>query len=215
MRAFVVASSPHALPPACCKPQPGDLVLAADGGAALCLTWGWPIDAVVGDMDSLAPAVQADLRARGIEFQVAPMDKDETDLELALRLALQRGANRLVIAGALGARLDHTLGNLALLALPALAECDVCVADGAQTVRLVRHRLSVTGRPGDTLSLLPFGGDARGVSLTGVYWPLHAADLPLGPSLAISNRLTAEKVEISVQQGMVLMVLTRATPPVL
>ncbi len=207
MRTFIVASSPHSLQPAGQQPQPGDLVLAADGGANLCVAWGWPVDAVVGDMDSVDSSVREPAwRRKGVPFLVSPVEKDETDLELALRLALERGATELVIAGALGGRIDHTLGNLALLALPALAAVPACIVDGDQTLWLVRDRLTVHGQPGDTLSLLPFGGDAHGVSLTGVRWPLHQAELPLGPSLSISNRMTADQAEISVQAGLLLVV---------
>ncbi len=206
MRAFIVASSPSALPPAGLRPEPGDLALAADGGANLCLAWGWPVDAVVGDMDSVDPSVRRQLHAQGTPFIVSPVDKDETDLELALQLALAKGATELVIAGALGARIDHTLGNLALLALPALASVAVRIVDGEQTIWLVRDRLIVPGQPGDTLSLVPFGGDAHGVTVSGVRWPLHEADLPLGPSLSISNRMTATRAEIVVQRGLLLVV---------
>jgi len=206
MRVFIVASSPNSLPPASLHPQPGDLVLAADGGANLCLAWGWPVDAVVGDMDSVDAAVRRQLEAEGTPFIISPVEKDETDLDLALHLALAKGATELIIAGALGARIDHTLGNLALLALPALAALPTCIADGNQTIWLVRDRLVVPGRPGDTLSLLPFGGDARGVSLSGVYWPLHRANLPLGPSLSISNRMVDQQAEITVQSGMALVI---------
>lgn len=206
MRTFIVASSPGSLPPANLHPQPGDLVLAADGGANLCLAWGWPVDAVVGDMDSVEPSVRRQLEAQGTPFVISPVEKDETDLELALRLALERGATELVIAGALGARIDHTLGNLALLALPALAAVAVRIVDGDQVLRLVRDHLIVSGQPGDILSLLPFGGDVRGVSVTGVHWPLREADLPLGPSLSVSNRMVGQQAEITVQSGMVLVV---------
>ena len=206
MRAFIVANSQHSLPPAHLRPQAGDLVLAADGGANLCLAWDWPVDAVVGDMDSIAAEARRQLEAQGVPFIVVPTTKDETDLELALRLALKRGAAELVIAGALGGRIDHTLGNLALLALPSLASVPTCIADGNQTIWLVRDRMTIDGQPGDTLSLLPFGGDARGVSVSGVHWPLHQADLPLGPSLSISNRMAASQAEIVVRRGLLLAV---------
>ncbi|HNS02148.1 MAG TPA: thiamine diphosphokinase [Anaerolineae bacterium] len=206
MRAFVVANSQHSLPPTHRGPQAGDLVLAADGGANLCLAWGWPVDAVVGDMDSITAEARRQLEARGVPFSVWPTAKDETDLELALRLALARGASDLVIAGALGGRIDHTLGNLALLALPSLAHLPTCIADGDQTIWLVRGRMTIAGQPGDTLSLLPFGGDAHGVSVSGVHWPLHEAELPLGPSLSISNRMVASQAEITLRAGLLLAV---------
>ena len=181
-------------------------MLAADGGAGLCLAWGWPVDAVIGDMDSLSAADQAELAARGVTFHRAPVEKDETDLELALRMALAYGAEEFFIAGTLGARIDHTLGSLALLALPALAERRACIVDGKQTVWLVRGEFVVAGQPGDTLSLLPFGGDASGVSVDGVRWPLAGAELPLGPSLSISNRMIAARARVQVRHGIVLVV---------
>lgn len=206
MHAFIVGSSPHAQPPAHHRPQPGDLVLAADGGAGLCLAWGWPVDAVIGDMDSLSAADEAELAAHGAAFHRAPVEKDETDLELALRMALARGADQIVIAGVLGARIDHTLGALALLALPALAALRACIVDGQQTIWLARGELVVAGQVGDTLSLLPFGGDAAGVHVDGVRWPLDDAELPLGPSLSISNRMIAARARIRVRRGRVLVV---------
>ena len=75
-RAFVVASSPRSLKPDLHQPQPDDLVIAADGGANLCDAWGWPVDAVVGDMDSVDPHVAAQLQAAGVPFHRYPVEKD-------------------------------------------------------------------------------------------------------------------------------------------
>lgn len=206
MRTFVVAGSPHSVQPAALRPQPGDQVIAADGGANLCAAWRWPVHTVVGDMDSIAPDVAAQLQAQGVPFYVYPTDKDQTDLELALHLAVTIAPAEIVVAGALGARIDHTVGNLSLLALPHLAAVPTRIVDGCQTIWLVRDRLTVCGRPGDTLSLLPFGGDVGGVSVEGVRWPLHEADLPLGPSLTISNQLTQACATIAVRRGALLAV---------
>ena len=118
MIAFVVASSPNAVEPDGLRPAAGDLVIAADGGANWCAAWGWQPDLVIGDMDSLDEAVAVRLQADGVAFVRHPVEKDETDLELALRAAVERGADEIVVAAALGGRIDHTLGNLALLALP-------------------------------------------------------------------------------------------------
>lgn len=210
MRVFVVAGSPKAQQPNGHRPRSADLVIAADGGANLCTAWGWPVHLVIGDMDSIHEKVARTLRQQGIPFDVYAPEKDETDLELALRQALERGAGEIIIAGALGARIDHTAANLALLALPQLATVKACIVDDGQTVWLVRDCHTVHGEPGDTLSLIPFAGDAHGVSISGVYWPLDNADLLLGPSLGISNRLIARQARISVRQGALLVVHTRA-----
>lgn len=206
MRAFVVASSPKSKEPVGLRPEPGDVVIAADGGANLCVSWGWPVDRIVGDMDSVRPGVADQLAAQGIPFERYPAEKDETDLEIALRVALEAGTAEVVITGALGARIDHTLGNLALLALPALAGVPVRIVDGGQTIWLVRDRLIVQGEPGDILSLIPFGGDACGVSVSGVHWPLDRANFPVGPSLGISNRLTEVRAQIDVMTGALLVI---------
>lgn len=210
MRAFVVASSPNAVEPDGLRPAANDLVIAADGGANWCAAWGWQPDLVIGDMDSVDEATAGRLRREGVPFVEHPVEKDETDLELALSVAVERGADEIVVAGALGGRIDHTLGNLALLALPLLASLPVRMVDGGQSIYLVRDRLVVTGAAGDTLSLVPFGGDARGVSVTGVHWPLAGADLPLGPSLGISNRLTGSQAEVTVRTGALLVIHIRS-----
>lgn len=210
MRAFVVASSPNSAIPAFHRPRSGDLVVAADGGANLCTAWGWPVDMVVGDMDSVTPDVTEGLKAQGVPFFAYPRDKDETDLEIALRFALERNPDEVLIAGALGARIDHTLGNLALLALPALQALPCRVVDGGQSIWLVKDRLTVQGEPGDSLSLIPMASDAGGVSAWGVYWPLDNADLPLGPSLGISNRLTQNQAHVEVRTGSLLVVHIQA-----
>ncbi len=209
MRAFIIASSPKAIQPQQEQPRPADLIIAADGGANWCAAWDWRPDLVVGDMDSVDPAVAQQLQAARVPFLTHPVEKDETDLELALSVAQARGASEIIIAGALGGRIDHTLGNLHLLLLPALQAADIRVVDGGQTLRLVREQLIIEGQPGDTLSLIPWGGPACRVSIDGVHWPLSNADLSPGPSLGISNRLTAAQAEISVSEGALLVVHTR------
>src|SRR2546428_7669407 len=85
-----------------------ELLIAADSGAATALHYGKVPDAVVGDFDSLDPAVLEHLRALSCPFIPAPVEKDETDTELAVHVALERGATEMTLLGALGgARFDH------------------------------------------------------------------------------------------------------------
>jgi thiamine pyrophosphokinase len=117
----------------------GDWIIGADGGAAQALAWGLVPHLVIGDMDSLPGEARAALEAQGSRFVVHPRAKDETDLELALTYATQRGAREIVVLGALGGRLDHTLANVLLLALPKL--------DGV-VVRIASHPQRRVRRPG-------------------------------------------------------------------
>jgi thiamine pyrophosphokinase len=186
----------------------GDWIIGADGGAARALDWGLTPQVVIGDMDSLPGALRDDLEARGSAFIEHPRAKDETDLELALTYAVQQGAEEIVVLGALGGRLDHTLANLLLLALPSLEGTMVRIVDGAGEVLLVGSRkvLTLRGSPGDLVSLLPIGGDAFGVTTTGLAWALQNDRLRFGFSRGVSNEMTAREARVEVEQGLLLVV---------
>lgn len=191
--------------------EPGDLIVGADGGAAQALAWGVTPHVVIGDMDSLPGEAQASLAAHGCEFIVHPRAKDETDLELALGYVLDLGVQEAVILGALGGRLDHTLANVLLLALPRFAAVQIRIVDGGEEALLVRDggAATVDGQPGDTLSLLPLGGDARGVTTAGLAWALDGDTLRFGSSRGVSNEMTASTARITVEHGCVLVVHNR------
>ena len=186
-----------------------DLLIAADGGAHHCRRLGLIPHVVVGDLDSLAPEARAELERAGTRFEIHPARKDETDLELALRAAMREGAHDVVILAALGGRWDQTLANVLLLAHPDFAPLSLRLADGPNTLWIVRNRATVRGAPGDTLSLLPLAGDAEGVTLTGLEYPLNDSLLRFGYTTGISNVLTAPEATIAVRRGVLLAVHTR------
>ncbi len=187
-----------------------DLIVAADGGLRHCAARGIRPDLVVGDLDSADPDQIDALADAGVEILRFPAVKDQTDLELALRATLARGATSLSILGALGARGDMTLGNALLLAAPFLKGVDIRLCDGDMVIRCLRggETLRLGGRPGDLLSLLPLTTAARGVNLKGLAYPLKNADLDLGSTRGLSNVLTGQKALVSLLQGSLLVVLT-------
>jgi len=193
-------------------PRGADLVVAADGGALKAEALGLHVDVVVGDSDSLAPADVERLRAGGAEVVVHPAAKDESDTELAVREALGRGATALTIVGAFGGpRLEHTVANLLLLAMPELAGCDVCLADGASEVRLVSSGrfVSVRGRPGDFVSLFPLTPLVEVGFTDGLEYPLISEQLLQGPARGLSNVMTSDEATVAVRVGRLLVVHTR------
>src|SRR5689334_23251718 len=115
-----------------------DSLIAADGGALPLLRLGLVPDLVIGDLDSLGAAGEAALREQSVELRRFPRAKDETDLELALLHAAALGATAIDILGALGGRWDHTLANVALLALPELRGRRVRLLADRQELCLVR-----------------------------------------------------------------------------
>ncbi len=185
-----------------------DWIIGANGGAARALAWGLLPDLVIGDMDSLPEEARAVLMAEGCRFIEHPRAKDETDLELALAHAVQEGAREIVVLGALGGRLDHALANILLLTLPSLAGVPVRIAEGDQQALLVRggEAVELEGAPGDLVSLVPLGGDARGVTTRGLAWALTGDTLHLGSSRGVSNEMTSDKAGIQVGDGLLLVV---------
>jgi thiamine pyrophosphokinase len=191
------------------------LVVAADGGAAAAWALGRAPDVVVGDLDSLAPQTRAALAGAGSIFEVAPREKDETDLELALRAAVGRGATSIDILGALGGpRFDHALANVLALALPILGTRRVAILDPQQEVRLLRGpgALTLTGTPGDLVSLIPLSESADGIDTAGLRYPLRDGTLLLGPTRGVSNELTGPQATVRLRAGLLLVVQRVAEP---
>jgi thiamine pyrophosphokinase len=190
---------------------PGSLVIAADGGARLCRALGLVPNVVVGDCDSLDPAELAELVAAGVEVVRHPARKDHTDLDLALQLAAARGAGEALVYGALGLRWDMTLANMLLAVAPHLGGLRVGLIDGAQTLWPLRggQSLTLTGQPGDVVSLIPVGGAAVGVTAVGLAWVLADDTLAFGSTRGVSNELVGEQATVRLRQGFLICVHVR------
>lgn len=187
----------------------GALIVAADGGALMARHYGLHIDTVLGDMDSLTDADLEALEAQGALLLKYPAEKEETDLELALMWAVEQKATWLRIIGATGARLDQTLSNIYLLALPILAGLDVQMVAGKQAMWLIGAGTNaLNGQPGDTISLIPLNGTVRGIRTENLYYPLRDEDLYFGPARGVSNVMTAERATVTVREGVLLVVHT-------
>jgi thiamine pyrophosphokinase len=195
-------------------------VIAADGGLRKARAIGLEPAVVIGDGDSLGADVLAELRDSGaeLEVQVHPVEKDESDTQLALLEAVRRGAERIVVLGALGGiRFDHSLANVLLLALPELHERDVALVDATTIVRLLdgegRRVLSISGRAGDLVSLLPLTEHVGGVRTRGLRYALSGETLRQGPARGLSNVLDGSAATIEIDAGRLAIVHTRAGAP--
>ncbi len=184
-------------------------VWAADGGSKHLFRLNHLPDRVVGDLDSLLPELQDWLAVGNVPFEQHPPEKDETDLELALLLAVEQGEPEIWLFGLLGGRLDQMLANIFLMSHPALLGTTVKLITPTEQAWLVRQQTEIVGQVGDLVSLIPLNGDAQVASTTGLKWPLTAETLQFGQARGISNRLTAEKATVIVKSGLLLCVHTR------
>ena len=179
-----------------------DLFIAADGAALTAVRLGVAPNIVNGDFDSLdLEAARAALPQA--EFIPTP-DQNQTDLQKAIRIARERGAEAITVAGAVGRRVDHTLGAFGLLLRCRIELPDLpmrYVADGSE-VRAMNGETTLEAEIGDVISLLSFDGLAR-VSIDGVRWPLQNHPLPVGVG-GLLNEATDPYVSINAEGGVIL-----------
>jgi thiamine pyrophosphokinase len=179
-------------------------VIAADGGIAHARTLGLTPELWVGDFDSVPADLPTD--AQSVPRQPFPRDKDQTDGELAIAEALQRGATSLVLVGAFGGpRADHTFLHLALAIRRAKERIDVILTSGRQEgVPLLPGTREFDYEYGTPFSILGFS-HLSGLSVSGAKWPLQCVEMPFGSSRTISNEVTTElRVTLSVGRAMLL-----------
>ena len=185
------------------------MFIAADSGAATALQYGCIPRIVAGDFDSLDVSLLEDLSKRGSEIRRVAVEKDETDTELAVQAAIDEGATRITLVGALGgARFDHTMANILLLA--GFEGVSITLVDGPSKCWLVRGPGSsaIDGKAGDLVSLLPLTGDANGIRTKGMYYALKQEALSFGKPRGVSNVLIEEHAEVSVEDGLLLVIYT-------
>ena len=203
-RALVFAGG-EALPTSVRTALPSDaLVVAADSGVDHALALGRHVDVAVGDFDSVTAEGLRRVEAEGARIERHAPDKDATDLELALDTAVAAGASHVTVVGGHGGRLDHLLGNLALLASPRFVVLMLDAWIGTARVTTVRHDASIVGEPGSLVSLLAMHGPAHGVTTRDLRFPLHDAVLEPGSTLGVSNELVGPDAGVSVVGGVLL-----------
>jgi len=186
-----------------------DLVIAADGGALALERWQIVPRTLVGDFDSLGTERAAAYRERGVDVVQFPVAKDQSDLEIAMRYALDARADDIVLLGILGgARIDHALTNAMLLADPAYRGHGVRAVYGGTALRALHAGESVAlgGVAGDTVTLVPVRGDAVGVRTEGLRYPLNGQTLHFGKSLGLSNVIARSPARVSIEQGVVIVI---------
>lgn len=187
--------------------QKEDYIVACDAGYRNAGALGVTPDLIVGDFDS---APRPDTQGNMV---VLPHVKDDTDTHYAARWLVEHGAKQVTMLGALGgARMEHTLANIATGLYLARAGVEVLLADERSELHylLPGHPLSLPRGDWMYLSLFPIDGSLTGVSMSGVFYPLSDATLTPDYPLGVSNEFTAPTAELSCTGGSGLVVLTRA-----
>lgn len=194
--------------------QQDDLLIAADGGLRYLIQLGKLPQALIGDLDSVTAEEVELARNNGTAVHKYPVGKNETDLQLAIDFAIQADCSSIVIAAALGGRLDQTLGNIFLLTRSDLQQIEIRLDDGFEEVFIIRSLAEITGRPGDTVSLLPYGEPAVDVKTENLRYPLNFETLFEDQTRGISNVMETSTARVSISKGILICVHTRQILPV-
>ena len=186
--------------PACPHiPEPGDLVIAADSGLDLVRRLQLTPDLVIGDFDSLGRVPE------GENVVTLPVEKDVTDAAAAVGIGRTRGYSRFCFVGCTGGRPDHTFAAYQLLAdLASRGDVGLLFGDGFTVTAIRDGSLSFLALPCGTLSVFAVGGNASGVTLSGVFYPLSDATLTPTFPLGVSNSFIGKPVTIEVKRGTLL-----------
>ena len=180
-----------------------DFVLAADGGLRHPEKLNITPDGILGDFDSLGYVPES--------AKVFPVEKDDTDAMLAVRLGLQRGFREFLIYGGLGGeRLDHTVANFQTLQFLADHGASGYLIGRDQLVTVLKNgALRFPAAAEGIVSVFCMGADAAGVTLRGLQYPLDSSTLTAGFPLGVSNHFLGKPSEISVKEGSLLVIWDR------
>ena len=175
------------------------LVIAADAGLTHLERQGITPDWIVGDFDSLGSTPRGDNIIRH------PVEKDDTDMMLAVKTGLAQGCREFVIYGGIGGRLDHTYANFQTLTwIAAHGGRGYLLGDGMVSTVIANGAILFPEICGGTISVFCPDGEAKGVTLRGLYYPLRDAVLTSAFPLGVSNSFTGQPAEVSVKDGRLL-----------
>ena len=187
-------------------PKAPDLSLAVDGGMHLCQRqysdWADRIATLIGDLDSISDEARRAAEAAGIEISELPREKDETDFEAAIQLAIERGATSVHVTNGLGDRLDHLIMvQRGLESIPAAISVTAQIGSAACWRVTPNTPIELEVSVGSIFSLIPGCSGVGGVSTRGLRWILENATLAATSARSISNLVTEPIVRVAVSTG--------------
>ncbi|MDY0396330.1 thiamine diphosphokinase [Virgibacillus halophilus] len=211
MKVGIVANGPATLLPDLSLYDQIDVWIGADRGAFVLLEKGLDVDYAVGDFDSMDNAEKKAVKENAGIFKIYPSEKDETDLELAILEAMELRPDTVLLFGATGGRMDHTLVNIQILARFAENGIAAKLIDRTNTIELAlpgSHTL--TNDPEyPYISFIPMTPTVTGLTLQHFYYPLENETISFGSTLCVSNKLIANSGTFSIDEGIVLVIKSR------
>ncbi len=184
-----------------------DYIICADGGANHSYKMGITPDYIIGDLDSISSNIRDSYKLKNVKFEKFPSKKNETDTEICVYLASRLNAKEIDFIGALGGRLDHMIANINLLYYVRNQGIYTKIISEDEDIYIaINEEISINGDVGDTISVIPLNGDAKGVTLNRLEYPLNNYDMKFSLPLGISNVMLDKRCNIKVEQGSLIII---------
>ena len=185
-----------------------DKIYCADRGAQWAYQAGIKPDLVVGDMDSVNDSTLDRVDADGVRTMRYPVEKDMTDTQIALEVAISEGARSITLLGALGGRVDHTLANISLMSSYHRRGIRIAIMDNNTAMFVGERTITFRAVKGSTVSIFPVEEGVRVLRIEGLYYPLNDLVIPMDGTLCISNQMISDRVILDVRNGSILLIVT-------
>lgn len=185
------------------------IVICADSGANYLINYKITPHYLVGDFDSINPETLEYFKTKNVIIETYPVEKDDTDSELALKKALELGATEVVFLGCIGSRIDHVYGNIGLLKRCLDAQVKASIKDEHNNIFLIDKSTNLFGDFGQIFSLQGYNGEIKNLNIRGAKYPLYNYNLEVGDPITISNMFLNEAVEIQFDTGIIIVFYTK------
>lgn len=184
-----------------------DYVIIVDGALEIANRVGLSFHCLVGDFDTVSSDILEQYMNRNdIVIDRHMPEKDETDTELALHLAIEKNSSHITILGGTGGRIDHLLGNIHLMKQALDADIPCFMIDDRNKIQLLNKDtlFSKDSQYGTYISFLPYTDLVSGISLIGFKYPLRHAILTKGNTLGISNEMASNDCKLEIETGILI-----------
>ena len=187
-----------------------DFLICCDGGANFAARMNLVPDLIIGDFDSIDTCVKAEYKSKNVIFESFPADKNTTDLELAVNLALQKFPDEIVVLGGYGGRADHFLGNIQTLVVAVKAGVKAFLVSSTAKAFIIDKFAEIPREDYDYISLVPLGPEVSGITTTGLKYPLNKDTLHIGTTVGISNEFMDSIATVTVDDGFLLTICIKS-----
>jgi thiamine pyrophosphokinase len=189
-----------------------DMLIGCDRGALFLVRHGFTPDLAIGDFDSVSDDERQFIKLNCKQYiDYDPIDKDLTDTAIAIEkaLAYSTSGDEIIILGAIGTRIDHTLANIHLLRVAVDQGVNCKIVDTNNEIILIKKPTKLVKGNYSHVSILPITNTVTGVSLHGFAYPLYRATLTIGQTLGVSNIMVAQEVLIEMDEGYLLVIQSK------